>query len=302
MFRRDYQRFGEARRACNQMPLGSGALAGSGFKLDRAAIAADPNFAPAYGILAVYMAGNRENLPEALTLAKKATNLQPGNSTYQFDMAEVLLAMNRIADARMVGLAARKNAIYPEQRMQAEQFLVCSTGVIGRLLPMPVIEAGFGKAAQSLGADAAALDRAAHAILTTDTRIKVSTRTVTVGGAEVRLTGFAKGAAMIGPNMATMLAFVLTDAAVSEKDLTDLAPKAARHSFNAISVEGHTSTNDTLLFLANGPGKPIVGDDLARFQAAATEVCAELAKATGMSQPTAGKIIDELLDALTDSA
>src|SRR5271156_1060513 len=89
----------------------------------RAAIAADPNFAPAYGMLAVYLAANRENLPEALTLAKKATNLEPGNSTYQFDMAQVLLAMNRIADARMVALAARKNAIYPEQRMQAEQFL-----------------------------------------------------------------------------------------------------------------------------------------------------------------------------------
>jgi tetratricopeptide (TPR) repeat protein len=95
----------------------------------RVAISADPNFAPAYGILAVYMAGNRENLPEALTLAKKATNLQPGNSTYQFDMAQVLLAMNRIADARMVGLAARKNAIYPEQRMQAEQFLKNLEGV-----------------------------------------------------------------------------------------------------------------------------------------------------------------------------
>ena len=89
----------------------------------RAAIAADPNFAPAYGMLAVYMAENRENLPEALTLAKKATNLEPGNSTYQFDMAEVLLVMNRIADARTVATAARKNAIYPGQRRQAEEFL-----------------------------------------------------------------------------------------------------------------------------------------------------------------------------------
>ena len=89
----------------------------------RAAIAADPNFAPAYGMLAVYLAENRENLPEALTLAKKATNLEPGNSTYQFDMAEVLLVMNRIADARTVATAARKNAIYPGQRRQAEQFL-----------------------------------------------------------------------------------------------------------------------------------------------------------------------------------
>jgi len=89
----------------------------------RAAIAADPNFPAAYGMLAVYLAENRENLPEALSLAKKATNLEPGNSTYQFDMAEVLLVMNRIADARTMATAARKNAIYPGQRRQAEQFL-----------------------------------------------------------------------------------------------------------------------------------------------------------------------------------
>ena len=71
-------------------------------------------------------------------------------------------------------------------------------------------------------------------------------------GAEVRLTGVAKGAAMIGPNMATMLAFVFTDAAVSSADLAALVGRAADQSFNCVSVEGHTSTNDTLLLFANG--------------------------------------------------
>lgn len=163
--------------------------------------------------------------------------------------------------------------------LRPEQILVCSTGVIGRLLPMPVIESGIAKAAHQLGSDAAALDRAAHAILTTDTRIKVSTRTLSVGNAVVRLTGFAKGAAMIGPNMATMLAFVLTDASVSKNDLAALAPRAAAQTFNCVSVEGHTSTNDTLLFLANGQSAPLLGADLDRFNDAAIAVCADLARA-----------------------
>jgi glutamate N-acetyltransferase/amino-acid N-acetyltransferase len=160
----------------------------------------------------------------------------------------------------------------------AEQMLVCSTGVIGRLLPMPVIESGIFKAAKELGGDKAFLERAARAILTTDTRIKVSTHEVTLGGQLVRLTGFAKGAAMIGPNMATMLAFVLTDAAVSQEDLADLAPRAAQQSFNSISVEGHTSTNDSLIFLANGTGPKLQGLAMRQWEREATSVCADLAK------------------------
>ena len=172
---------------------------------------------------------------------------------------------------RMTELAAKTIGVRPEQ------FLVASTGVIGRLLPMPKIEPAIAAAARELSPDA--LERVATAIMTTDTHPKTASRSLKLSSGDVRIAGFAKGAAMIGPNMATLLAFVLTDAAVSEKDLADLAPKAARHSFNAISVEGHTSTNDTLLFLANGPGKPIAGADLDAFRKAATDVCAELAKA-----------------------
>ena len=160
-----------------------------------------------------------------------------------------------------------------------EQMLVCSTGVIGRLLPMTQIEPGIAAAARTLRSDVAALDRAAHAILTTDTRIKVSTRALKLDSADVRLTGFAKGAAMIGPNMATMLAFVLTDAAVDMNDLARLAPTTADRSFNSISVEGHESTNDTLVFLANGTGPKLRGSALREFEEAATAVCADLARA-----------------------
>jgi glutamate N-acetyltransferase/amino-acid N-acetyltransferase len=162
---------------------------------------------------------------------------------------------------------------------RAEQMLVCSTGVIGRPMPMAVIEPGIRAAAGKLGADAASLDRAARAILTTDTGIKVHTRSLALSGGEVRLTGFAKGAAMIGPNMATMLAFVLTDAAVAPGDLATIVGKAADVSFNCVSVEGHTSTNDSLLLFANGCGPRLQGDDLARYAGAVNEVCGELARA-----------------------
>src|SRR5205807_6154926 len=129
---------------------------------------------------------------------------------------------------------------------------ICSTGVIGRQLPMPVVESGIRKAAVALEPGPAALDAVAHAILTTDTRTKVAMRTISAGGADVRLTGVAKGAAMIGPNMATMLAFVFSDARVAAADLAALTKTSAAQTFNCVSVEGHTSTNDTLLVFANG--------------------------------------------------
>ncbi|HMC65227.1 MAG TPA: bifunctional ornithine acetyltransferase/N-acetylglutamate synthase, partial [Gemmataceae bacterium] len=88
---------------------------------------------------------------------------------------------------------------------RAEEILCCSTGVIGRHLPMPEVERGIRAAARRLEASEAAFEAVARAILTTDTRIKVSTRSLTIGGNEIRLTGFAKGAAMIGPNLATLL-------------------------------------------------------------------------------------------------
>jgi glutamate N-acetyltransferase/amino-acid N-acetyltransferase len=162
---------------------------------------------------------------------------------------------------------------------RAEQMLVCSTGVIGRHLPMQPIETGIRTAVRRLAADAAALSDVAHAILTTDTRIKVATRSIDIEGTRINVTGFAKGAAMIGPNMATLLAFVLTDASVTPTDLASLAGRAADQTFNCVSVEGHTSTNDTLLLFANGKGPPLQGDALVRYDQAVTSVCADLARA-----------------------
>jgi glutamate N-acetyltransferase/amino-acid N-acetyltransferase len=185
-----------------------------------------------------------------------------------------------------------------------EQMLVCSTGVIGQHLPMAAVEPGIRKAAAELADTPAALDALAHAILTTDTRIKVVTQEVDIDGAAVRLTGVAKGAAMIGPNLATMLAFVFSDAAVTAADLHALAGRAAEGTFNCVSVEGHTSTNDTLLLLANGRagGPPLRGEGLARFGAAVTGVCAELARSIAADAEGASHLVTIEVEGLRDDA
>jgi glutamate N-acetyltransferase/amino-acid N-acetyltransferase len=178
-----------------------------------------------------------------------------------------------IADAkRMAELVAADIGCKPEQ------VLVASTGVIGRPLPMPILEAGIPKAVQALATGADAFNDAAHAILTTDTKIKVCTKELNLAAGLVRVTGFAKGAAMIGPNMATMLGFVLTDAAIAPPALHQTLKRAADATFNCVSVEGHTSTNDTVFLLANGTGPHLHGDDATRFDLAVNEVCADLAR------------------------
>ncbi len=176
---------------------------------------------------------------------------------------------------------------------RAEQFLVASTGVIGRPLPMECITPGIRRVVESATATAEGLHDLARAILTTDTVIKVSTRELTLGGVPTRMTGVAKGAAMIGPNLATMLAFICTDAAVAEHDLQALVATAAQQSFNRVSVEGHTSTNDTLVVLANGANgvAPLQGDDLTRFGATLSGICVDLARAIAADAEGANHLI-----------
>lgn len=169
--------------------------------------------------------------------------------------------------------------------VEAEQVLVMSTGVIGELMPMNKVSPGIKSAAERLGADDDALTAAARGMMTTDTRPKIASRTIDVDGVAITICGVAKGAAMIGPNMATMLAVVMTDAALSTSDAQALLDDAVDESFNCISVEGHTSTNDTVLLLANGAAmppsnrRPLSGSSLAKFQATLVEVCEDLAQA-----------------------
>jgi glutamate N-acetyltransferase/amino-acid N-acetyltransferase len=194
-----------------------------------------------------------------------------------------------LADARRITeLAAAAVGCRPEQ------MLVASTGVIGRPLPMDAIADGIPKAAAALTPAVQGLDAVAHAICTTDTRVKVSSRLVKLDtGGEVRVTGFAKGAAMIGPNMATMLAFILTDDANSTPEfLRRVVKDAVDRSFNCISVEGHTSTNDTVLLFANGAsGWSIAGRDLFQYSQAVADVCTDLARAIAADAEGAAHLV-----------
>jgi len=161
-----------------------------------------------------------------------------------------------------------------------EQVLVMSTGVIGEMLPMEKIAAGIRAAAEQLADDEASVERAARGMLTTDTVPKIRGREVSIGGVATRVTGIAKGAAMIGPNMATMLSLVMTDAALSPEDAQQALVDAVDESFHCISVDGHMSTNDTVVLLANGAaGGPVLKDKpLEDFRTTLVEVCEDLAQ------------------------
>ena len=165
---------------------------------------------------------------------------------------------------------------------RAEEALVMSTGVIGSMLPMDKIHAGIQAAAKQLGDDEQSLDNAARGIMTTDTVPKLRGREVKIGGVPTRITGMAKGAAMIGPNMATMLSLIMTDAALRKQDAQSALVDAVDESFHCISVDGHMSTNDTVILLANGASSaspaPLSGKSLEDFRTTLFEVCEDLAQ------------------------
>lgn len=166
-------------------------------------------------------------------------------------------------------------------RYHPSQILVCSTGVIGVPLPWRKITGAIPCLVHTRRASAAAFGQFSRAIMTTDTRPKWASASCAIAGKRVRLLGCAKGAGMIHPQMATMLAFIATDAAVSAAVLRRALREAAAKTFNAVTVDGDTSTNDTLAVLANGAsGAPEIrngGNDYRKFAAALEDVCRSLA-------------------------
>lgn len=162
----------------------------------------------------------------------------------------------------------------------AEKALVMSTGIIGVFLPMEKIAAGIKQCAGTLREDEAAFMSSARGILTTDKGTKTTSRSMSIDGNTIHVAGMCKGAGMIGPNMATMLGMLLTDARLSPDDAQRVLKDVADASFNCISVEGHTSTNDTLLLLASGAagGEPLRGVSLDQFASALKEMAIELAR------------------------
>jgi glutamate N-acetyltransferase/amino-acid N-acetyltransferase len=197
--------------------------------------------------------------------------------------AVVINAGNANAATGDEGLAnARKTAEHLAHKLAChpDQILVASTGVIGRQLPMDRLLAGIDAAYAQLSPEPSAFLHAARAIMTTDTRPKtVSLSRKLSDGREARLFGLAKGAAMIAPNMATMLGFLLTDARVPLGAMQGILSAAVDDTFNCVTVEGHTSTNDTVLLL--GPGRneaPLQGADVKVYAELVREACASLAR------------------------
>ncbi|MHC5033394.1 MAG: bifunctional glutamate N-acetyltransferase/amino-acid acetyltransferase ArgJ [Planctomycetota bacterium] len=193
-------------------------------------------------------------------------------------------------DARaMAAQAARALGAEPRH------VLVASTGVIGAPLPMARLRRGIPVAARALAPSG--LPQAARAIMTTDTFPKLASTRVRIGGRLVTVAGIAKGSGMIEPDMATMLAFLLTDASASPVFLRRVLREASDASFNRVSVDGETSTSDTVLLLANGVASnaPLRGPrspGAARFRAAVTEVATALARDLARDGEGATKLVE----------
>jgi glutamate N-acetyltransferase/amino-acid N-acetyltransferase len=162
----------------------------------------------------------------------------------------------------------------------AQQVLPFSTGVILEPLPVDRLVAGLPQAVASLQQDN--WFNAAEAIMTTDTQPKAASRRVTIGGHTVTMTGISKGAGMIKPNMATMLGYLAFDAKVAQPVLDELVRHAADHSFNCITIDGDTSTNDSFIIIASGAGTLSIDStahaDYAALRDAVTDISRELAQ------------------------
>lgn len=182
----------------------------------------------------------------------------------------------------------------------ADAVLIGSTGVIGMQLPVEKMQAGAKKLAALLDDSTQAGTAAAQAIMTTDTHKKEVAYELVIGGKTVTIGGMAKGSGMIHPNMCTMLAYVTTDAAISHEMLQQALGRIVEDTFNMISVDGDTSTNDTLLVLANGmAGNDRIvdeGSDYEQFYEALLAVCTFLAKEMAADGEGATKLIESIVE------
>ena len=188
---------------------------------------------------------------------------------------------------------------------KATQILPFSTGVIMEPLPVAKIAAGLPGAVANMRADN--WYDAAQAIMTTDIVAKAISRQVMIGGVQITITGIAKGSGMIHPNMATMLGYIATDAAIAQPLLQQMVSEAANRSFNCITVDGDTSTNDALMLIATGQTalaeiRDASGAGFAALQAAVTEVAIYLAQAIVRDGEGATKFITVQVEGGRDEA
>lgn len=184
-----------------------------------------------------------------------------------------------------------------ELHCKPEEVFVSSTGVIGETLDASLITTAIPKMVKTFSSDNAAFDKAAKAIMTTDTKEKSTKKYCQIAGKEITLIGFAKGSGMIAPNMATMLGYIFTDANISSGTLKILLKEAVTKSFNSITVDSDQSTNDTvLLFATKAADSHQIQDshspELKEFKTALNELCLELAKKIVVDGEGATKLIE----------
>jgi len=189
---------------------------------------------------------------------------------------------NANAGTGVVGLQDAKATcalVAKHTHVPAEAVLPFSTGVIGEPLPLPIFESAIPALIEGL--DESGWMSAAKAIMTTDTLPKALSETVVLSGGEVVITGMAKGAGMIRPDMATMLAFIATDAVLDSDQIGQMHTQAVEDSFNRVTVDGDTSTNDACLLIASGQSGVVIDNeqDQVLFQAALDQVYRHLAQA-----------------------
>ena len=247
----------------------------------------------------------------ALILSEKECAAAATYTMNRVKAAPLYVTMDHLENGVAWGVVANSgnaNACCPQSHENAEamstaaaaatgrepgDFVVASTGVIGQTINISAIQAGLPQAAAALSADGS--DAAAHAIMTTDTVKKEIAVSLTIGGKEVRLGAIAKGSGKIHPNMGTMLAFVTTDCAITHELLSDALHEVVARTFNRVTVDGDTSTNDMCVVLANGmAGNSLIewkDQDYETFLAALEEVCRYLSRAIAGDGEGASKLV-----------
>lgn len=228
----------------------------------------------------------RNAFPAAPVLLSRTHLIASGHSA----RAVLVNSGNANASTGEAGMAAARasaEALAARLGCQPHDIFVSSTGVIGRAFPLDKLQKALPELTGALGDDAAKFSRA---IMTTDTFPKVAQ--AEAGGA--RILGFAKGAGMIHPDMATMLAFIITDAAVPYPELDRALRRSVDRSFHSITVDGDTSTNDTAVVLANGASEIRPGEE--EFTTALGAVCQELAIAIARDGEGATKLVELVIE------
>ena len=258
----------------------------------------------------------------ALILSQRECAAAATFTTNRVKAAPLHVTKEHIADGRAWGVIANSgnaNACCPMSRENAQamavaaakatgrqpsDFAVASTGVIGQTINIAAIEQGIPAVTERLSAEGS--DSAATAIMTTDLVKKEIAVALTLGGKEVRIGAIAKGSGMIHPNMGTMLAFITTDCAISSPMLDKALHAIVPRTFNRVTVDGDTSTNDTCLVLANGmaenPEITAEGEDYETFVRALTYVCRYLSRCIAGDGEGASKLVTCVVTGASDEA